>query len=103
MTRRMRLSLCRCQRRKERPDVLPGPSAVYRRLGARVARQRCPILRTDKCSLPDAIARGKLSAGTCKAINATLHLQRLGGLLLAYLLDLFKGRSEHCPGSMRLT
>ena len=43
---------------------------VYHRRGARVARQRCPILRAGVASLPAMRLTGKLPIGTDKAPNA---------------------------------
>jgi hypothetical protein len=48
-----------------------GPSPLYTTgCGARVARQRCPILRAGMNKIPDVTGMNNLSVGTRKAINA---------------------------------
>jgi len=68
---RLRLSHFGYQRRGGKARLNAGPSPLYTTgRGARVARQRCPILRTGRNRVPDVPPIDNLSAGTHKAINA---------------------------------
>ena len=77
----MRLSLCRYQRGERREARCSiGLSPLYiTALGARVARQRCPILRTGRDNLSHTIAPIKLPAGIRNAIK---NPENSGGILL---------------------
>jgi hypothetical protein len=72
----LRLSLCGYRRGEWEARHNVGPSPPYTTgFGARVARQRCPVLRAGTISQSTVTPQGKLPAGAHKAINATLSNQ----------------------------